>query len=361
MRFELSDDQRELQQIVRGFVEHHGTMAAVRGAAEHGDGFAAAIWDRLIGEMELTGLAVSSDHGGAGASFVEVGVALEELGRTLVPVPFLPTVVAAHALAEHVLPEAAGPLLQRIAGGAIATVALHGSSVTAGDDPSGPTLQGEVDHVLDGAHAELLVVAAESSDGPALYAVELSSPGVEVEAKATLDQTRRQAGVRLTAAPVTRLTAPGDGMRAIDRARDVLSVAYACEAVGGAARCLDLTITYLGERVQFGRPIGSFQALKHRCADLFVALESARSTAAYASWVVDAAPEELSIVAPLAQLVCCEALAEIARESIQLHGGIGFTWEHDAQLYLKRAKTTELLSGGQRRLRRLVGERAGII
>jgi acyl-CoA dehydrogenase len=363
VEFRLSDEQRDLQSTLRAFVERHASGEVVRAAAEHGDGLAAPVWERLTGEMELTGLAIDPIHGGTGASFVEVAIALEELGRTLVPVPFLVTVTAAHTLSgDGIDADQAAPLLERIAEGCVATVALAENEVTTAGSAGGVTLDGQLEHVADGAHANLLVVAVDDQQGPALYGIELSAEGVEVQARATMDQTRRQATVRLTGAPATRLTSVGDaGAAAVARARDILSVALACEAVGTAESCLEMTVDYLGERVQFGRPIGSFQALKHRCADLFVGLESARSTAAYASWVVDGAPEELAIVAPLAQLVCGEALLQIASESIQLHGGIGFTWEHDAHYFFKRAKSTELLSGGNRHLRRLVGQRAGII
>jgi alkylation response protein AidB-like acyl-CoA dehydrogenase len=361
MQFEFSDDQRDLQQMLRAFVEHHGTSAAVREAAERNGGFAPSVWKRLTEELELTGIAVDPDHGGTGATFVEVAIALEELGRTLVPVPFLTTVVAAHVIGDAAPNSIGGPLLERITGGARATVALGNNEVTATPSETGFTLDGEVRHVLDGPHADLLVLTLEADSEPTLFSVDLTGPGVEVNLLPTMDQTRRQASVRLTGAEGVKLTSRGSGGRAIERARDVLSVALASESVGAASRCFEITVAYLGERVQFGRPIGSFQALKHRCADMLVALESARSTAQYASWVVDGAPEELPIVAPLAQLVCSEAFLQIAGESIQLHGGIGFTWEHDAHLYLKRAKATELLSGGHRQLRRTVGDRAGII
>jgi alkylation response protein AidB-like acyl-CoA dehydrogenase len=361
MQFELTDDQRDLQQTLRAFVGHHGTSATVREAAEHNGGFAPAVWERLTGEMELTGLAVDPDHGGTGATFVEVAIALEELGRSLVPVPFLPTVVAAHVIGDGAPNRDAVALLEQISTGARATIALGDNKVTATPVDGGVALEGELHHVLDGPHADLLVVAAEIDDEPALFGVELAGPGVDVTPLPTLDQTRRQATVRLTGTGAVRLTPAGSGITTLARARDVLSAAYASESVGAASRCFEITLAYLAERIQFGRPIGSFQALKHRCADMFVALESARSTAQYASWAVDGAPEELPTVAPLAQLVSGQALLQIAGEAIQLHGGIGFTWEHDAHLYFKRAKATELLSGGHRQLRRIVGERAGII
>ncbi|MBS1892562.1 MAG: acyl-CoA/acyl-ACP dehydrogenase [Actinobacteria bacterium] len=352
MDFSFSEDQAELRAIVAAFLERHATSQAVREAAE-GDGFAAEQWGRLTGEMELTGLAVDPERGGAGASFVEVGIAIEEIGRTLLPVPYLSTVVAA-AVLTHVGGEEAGPLAERIAGGAAAAVGLgDGGALHIREG----AVTGEVT-VVDGATAEVFVLAARDGEGPVLVAVEASSSGVTVTSLATLDQTRRQALVRLDGASATILAR---GAEVIDRARDLRSVALAVEAVGTAARALDETVAYLKERVQFGRPIGSFQALKHRCADLATELEAARSTAYYATWAVDGAPEELPVLAPLAEAVAGAALLDVAAESIQMHGGIGFTWEHDAHMYLKRAKANELLAGGYRGVRRLVGERAGIL
>jgi alkylation response protein AidB-like acyl-CoA dehydrogenase len=191
--------------------------------------------------------------------------------------------------------------------------------------------------------------------------IERGAAGVEVEVSMTFDQTRRQGELRLAGASAKPLADPGEGAALVQRGCDVYSVGLALEAVGAAARCLEFTVEYLGERVQFGRPIGSFQALKHRCADLVTELEAARSTAYYASWAVDSAPEELPVVGPLARALGNDTFLHIAAESIQLHGGIGFTWEHDAHLYFKRAKSTDLLGGGSRALRRLVGERAGIV
>jgi alkylation response protein AidB-like acyl-CoA dehydrogenase len=364
MDFSFDEDQRELRSVVADFLERHAGSQAVRAAAE-GGGFAAEQWGRLTGEMELTGLAIAPERGGAGASFVEVGIAIEEIGRTLLPVPYLSTVTAAAVLSHICSDEDAGPLLERIAGGAPAAVALAPVLPSLGaiyglkarKHGGGVVLDGEVT-VVDGATAEVLILGAESDGEPVLVAVEAAAPGVTVEPLATLDQTRRQAAIRLVGTPATVLAA---GSEPLARARDLLSVGLAVESVGGAARCLDETVAYLKERVQFGKPIGTFQALKHRCADLATELEAARSTAYYATWAVDGAPEELAVVAPLAEAVAGAALLHVAAEAIQMHGGIGFTWEHDAHMYLKRAKANELLAGGYRDLRTLVGERAGIL
>ncbi|HYJ20529.1 MAG TPA: acyl-CoA dehydrogenase family protein [Solirubrobacterales bacterium] len=365
MDFSFNQDQQDLREAIRAFLDRHAGPAAVRVAIEDDDAFAREPWARLVGEMELTSLAIDLERGGAGAGFVEVGIALEELGRTLLPVPYLGTVAAAGAIAdaEAAGAEAAPALAERIVAGAVAAVAIDepapeaAAAVAAGE----LRLDGVATHVLDGAHAELLVLAAELDGEPALLAVELNAEGVSVEPQKTLDQARGQATVRMAGAPAVRLSAPGDGGAAVARAGQRLAIAQALESVGAASRCLRVTVEYLKERVQFGRPIGSFQALKHRCADLAAELEAARSTAYYAGWAVDGAPEELPVLAPMARAVCGEALLRVAGESIQMHGGIGFTWEHDAHLYFKRAKASELLAGGFRAQRRLVGTRGGIV
>jgi alkylation response protein AidB-like acyl-CoA dehydrogenase len=268
---------------------------------------------------------VAEAHGGTGGSFVDAAVVLEEAGRALLPAPLLPTVVAAAAVDDV-------PLLTAVAAGAVATVAI-------GDPGSG------LRHVIDAGLADWFVIVAE--DG--LFVVP-AGEGVRVEPRETLDPTRRQATVRVDAGVLRQV---GDAA-ASARAVDLLRVALSVEAIGIARWCLETTVDYLKARVQFGRPIGSFQALQHRAADLLVLLESAASTAYYAAWVAAESPQELPIVAPLALSVCGDAAYRIAADTIQLHGGIGFTWEHDAHLYFKRATASRLLLGGSDEQRRLV-------
>jgi alkylation response protein AidB-like acyl-CoA dehydrogenase len=355
MEFAFTDEQEELRAVVRSFLAQRARSEQVRA------GFAPATWAQLVEQMELTAVALPEEAGGAGASFVEVGVALEETGRALLPAPYLPTVVGASALAGS--PE----LAQRVVAGEVVALALDAREparpvATAREAAEGSVLDGTVHHVLDGALAQLFVVSATDAQGePALFAVEASADGVSVAAQPTLDGTRGQATVTLADARAQRLTAPGEGAAALERLAAVLWVALAVEAVGSADRCLSMTVDYLKERVQFGRVLGTFQALRHRCADLAAELEGARATAHYAVWAVDGAPEELAVVAPLANAVCTRMLLRVAGETIQLHGGIGFTWEHDAHLYFKRAKASELLYGTPLQLRRLAAERSGIL
>jgi alkylation response protein AidB-like acyl-CoA dehydrogenase len=229
---------------------------------------------------------------------------------------------------------------------------LSGGRIGFGQDGGSSRLSGVVANVVDGGAASLLVLIGR--DG--LWLVRSDSDPVSVTSHQTLDPTRRQATVRLDRAPAVAM---GDAAAA-ERAFDVLRVAYAAEAVGVARRCLEMTVDYLKTREQFGRVIGSFQALQHRVADIAVEVEAATSTAYYAAWTVEASPEELPVVAPLALAVCADAAWHAAAESIQLHGGIGFTWEHDAHLYFKRATTTRLLFGDGHEQRRLVADRVGL-
>jgi alkylation response protein AidB-like acyl-CoA dehydrogenase len=366
MDFAFTEEQLELRTVVRAFLAQRSRSEQVRA------GHSPQTWAQLVEQLELTAIALPESCGGAGASFVEVGIALEETGRALLPEPYLSTVVGATALAG------APALQQRVVDGAALALALaetgprgrvdwHAAGLatvaTPRSDRDGFALDGVKVHVLDGALAELLVVAAAvaGEEEPALFAVEQGAAGVTVTPHVTLDQTRGQATVVLDGASAVRLTAPGAGAAALERLLDVALVALALEAVGVADRCLTMTVEYLRERVQFGRVLGSFQALRHRCADLAAELEGARATAHYAAWAVDGAPHELAVVAPLANAVCTQMAFHVASETIQLHGGIGFTWEHDAHLYFKRAKSSELLLGTPRELRRLAAERSGIL
>jgi len=329
-------EQAALRAAVRDFCAKHAGPQA---------------WARLTGELGLTGLAVPECHGGAGAGLAEVAVAVEETGRVLLPAPYLSTALAGAVLSEGdaVLGgTGAAEFLPGIASGALRAAFVLGGSVAAG----GGRLTGVAHHVLDGAEADLLVVRASDGEQDALFAVR--AVDTVVTPASTLDQTRSQATVDFRDAPAV---AAG---RAAGRAEDLLRVMLAVESVGAAAHCLDVTVGYLKTRVQFGRPIGAFQALRHRCADLAVEVASARATAYAAVRAAAGSPAELPVLGPLAKRHCVDVFWHVAAEMIQLHGGIGFTWEHEAHRYLKRAKTSQLLHGNPAELRRLVGQRAGL-
>jgi alkylation response protein AidB-like acyl-CoA dehydrogenase len=339
MDFSFTAEQDELRRAVRDLARDRASSAQVRAVMDGPTGHDPELWKLVAGELGLAGLTVAEKRGGVGGSFVDAAVALEEAGRSLLPVPLLASTVVA-----TVLDAVGSDAVAGLAGGErIGTLAV-------GEIRDGGGWSGELRHVIDGGLADVVLVAAPD----ALLLVETAADGVTVEPRPTLDPTRRLATVRLDASAATRL---GDG-EASRRAVDVLRVALAVEAIGVARWCLETTVDYLKTRVQFDRPIGSFQSLQHRAADLAVRLESAAATGYYAAWAAADSPHELPVVAPLALSVCGEAAYEIAAETIQLHGGIGFTWEHDAHLYFKRATSTRLLLGDAHEQRRLVATRA---
>jgi alkylation response protein AidB-like acyl-CoA dehydrogenase len=368
MSFTFSAEQEQLRTSVRRFLAEKSTSADVRRLMD-GPGNDPAVWARLTGELGLAGLAVPEDDGGAGCGPVELGIVLEEMGRVLLVGPYFGTVaLAAQALAAVGDETARKRWLPSIADGSLtATVAVAddggtwtGTTATAAESTvDGWALTGTKMFVLDGDSARLLLVVAAGPDGPGLFAVEPGAPGVQRSRLDALDPTRRLGRVELTTAPASRVDG-GDGAAAVRRLLDLALVALAAEQVGGAQRCLDMAVDYAKVRVQFGRPIGSFQAIKHKCADMLLAVESARSAAYHAAAAASAGDAESSIAAALAKAYCSEAYTAVAKENIQIHGGIGYTWEHDAHLYLKRAKSSELLFGGPAAHRDRLADLVGI-
>ncbi|MFI6708410.1 acyl-CoA dehydrogenase family protein [Nonomuraea sp. NPDC050478] len=326
MKLVPSQEQRELRAAVRDF------LAAASPPAKSRQGHDPEVYARLNGELGLSGLIVPEEYGGAGAGFAELAVALEETGAVLLPGPFLATVFAAVALTRAPDKE----LLSGIAEGRVAaTLALPGADVTADDTGR---LSGTLPQVLSGMEADVLLVTA----GSALHAVDLTGEGVTRTPLETLDITRGQARVVLDGAPARTLGEPADGIA------DRLAVALAAEQLGVLRAALDAIVGYAKIRVAFGRYIGSYQGVKHKLADMHCKLEQAESIVRYAAWAADEAPDELPGAAALAQAYVGRACFEVARDSLLLHGGIGYTWEHDAHLYFKRAKTDEVLLGPPR-------------
>ncbi|MDT7536948.1 MAG: hypothetical protein QOI82_533 [Actinomycetota bacterium] len=330
----MSDDSKELRDSVRSFFAE---QAPVRSQLADDP----SIWKRLTAELGLTGLAVPEEQGGSGASFAELAVVLEEAGRSLLRAPLLSTAVAASVLVHTDVADLVPPLLD----GSTSAAFVVGDVTTAG--PAHDLLSGTVGQVADAAAAGLLLVTA----GDTLYAVDAAI--ADIQPVDALDPTR----------PLARVVLDGTHGRAVGPsayAIDLLHVALAAESVGAARAALEMTVGYLKVREQFGRPLGSFQALRHRVADLTVELEAATSTVWYAARAAADNAADLPVVAPLAKAVAQDAFTHIAGEVIQLHGGIGFTWEHDAHLYFKRAWTTALLHGDTRTLRRTAFARAGM-
>ena len=316
-----------------------------------------------------------SERGGLdGRPFTAVAEVAEELGADLACVPFLPTVVlAAGALLLAGDEEAASEHLGRIASGSVvATLAVPEDGgrwveaevrTVARPDPDVPgryVLDGYKSYVLDGAAANLMLVAAREEAGTSLFAVAGDAPGLRRTPLVALDLTRPLARLDLTAVPARRVGAVGDGWRVVEAVLDRAAVALAAEAVGGAQRCLDMAVAHARERVQFGRPIGSFQAVQHKLADVLVSVEAARSVAAAAAGAVDGEDPDLPLLASTAKAYCAEAFVRAAAESIQVHGAVGFTWDHDAHLYLKRARSSALLLGDPAWHRERVARQLGL-
>ncbi|GAB2964075.1 acyl-CoA/acyl-ACP dehydrogenase [Amycolatopsis acidiphila] len=354
-------EQDDLRASVRAFLADKAPSAAVRRWMDSDEGYDRAVWRQLADQLGLPGLAIPESYGGAGGSAVELGIVLEEMGRTLLPGPYFATVaLATQALLASEDEDAKARWLPRIADGSLtATLAVgeDGGSwnlddvrTTAVADSDAWRVSGAKMFVVDGDSAGLVLVIARADDGLGLFAVE---GGTRIRLTA-LDPTRRLARVELDDVPAVRIVSTMDGLR---RALDLAVVALAAEQVGGAQACLDAAVEYAKIRVQFNRPIGSFQAIKHKCANMLLELEAARSAVYHAAAV--AGTDELAVAAAVAGSYCAEAYTHIAKENIQIHGGIGYTWEHDAQLYLKRAKASELLFGApawhRARLADLVG------
>jgi alkylation response protein AidB-like acyl-CoA dehydrogenase len=222
------------------------------------------------------------------------------------------------------------------------------------------TLSGHKMFVIDGHTANLIIVAARSDKGVSLYSVDGDASGITRTPLQTMDQTRKQARIEFADTPARLIGEDGGASAGLSKTLDLAAVALAAEQVGGAQMCLDMAVEYAKVRVQFGRPIGSFQAIKHKCADMLLEVESAKSAAYYAGWAAAEDNDELPVVASLSKAYCSDAYFHAAAENIQIHGGIGFTWEHDAHLYFKRAKSSELLLGDPTYHRELLAQRIGI-
>ena len=357
-------DREVLRSTVRKFVAARMPMSTVRSSSETPEGYDREIWQQMAQELGLQGLAVPEQFGGSGMGFVEVGIVCEELGRGLAGVPYLSTAVMATELllaCDDASTQAA--LLPPIAAGDITVAVGHdgGSSINAVELAGGWLLDGGCSFVLDGMHADHLLLFATTPAGLAVFHVEGSAPGLRRTALETMDQTRRQATLALAGCRATLVGAVDTGATSRARLLDRTLIAVACEQLGGAARVLELSVRYATDRFQFGRPIGGFQAVKHTCADMLIAVEQARAAVMYACWAAQGAVEDLPVAASLASLQATAAFTRAAGDTIQLHGGIGFTWEHDAHLYFKRATSTALLFGDAPRHRRRLALELGLV
>jgi alkylation response protein AidB-like acyl-CoA dehydrogenase len=399
MKLVFTPEQDELRASVRRFLVAKSPIAAVRELMADEAGYDPSVWKLMAEQLGLQGLAIPERFGGSGSSFVELAIVLEEAGRALLAAPYFSSaVLAAYAILDSGDEAAAADLLPGIADGSrVATLAfteesgrweLDALSMTAEADGDGDgwTLTGAKSYVLDGHVADLLLVAALTPAGPdaasaekgssaepdaasgekrasaglSLFAVDATAPGLTRAALPTVDMTRRLARVAFDHTPARLVGTAGGASASLARTLDKAALALAAENVGGAQRALDMAVEYAKVRQQFDRPIGSFQAIKHKASEMLLRLESARAAAYFGAWSVADDSDEVPVVASLAKAYSGDAYLYIAGENIQIHGGVGFTWEHDAHLYFKRAASGQQFLGDGTLHRERLLERIGV-
>jgi alkylation response protein AidB-like acyl-CoA dehydrogenase len=354
--FVPSAEERAFGDSLRRFLAQRAPVTAARALMTGPDGYDRDCWRQLAGQLGLQGLRIPERLGGSGLGFTHLRIALAELGRELYTGPFLASaVLATEAILASGDEQAMTDLLPGLADGtAIGALAVAEDAGSAGTGPlrtrarprdGGWALDGRKPVVLHGQAATVLIVAARTSGGPSLFAVDPAAPGVTVAPLPALDQTRPLARLELDGAAGRLIGAEGAAGPVIGAVVDRAAIAIAADSLGVAEKVLEVTVAYAIARHQFDRPIGSFQVIKHKCADILMAIELARSGLYSAAHAADTDPAELTAAASIALIACCEAASRAAGESIQIHGGIGFTWEHDAHLYFKRARANAALLG----------------
>jgi alkylation response protein AidB-like acyl-CoA dehydrogenase len=368
LTYRPTQEQQALREVVAQFLAEEYPATARRRALESEHGFDPRLWRRLVGELGLPALAIPQAYGGAGASTAELAIVLEQTGAALLAAPLFATAaLAAVLLAGSDDEPARADLLPRLASGTTATVAAQfgqdlrpTSEVRA--EPRGPhwTLHGRAPFVIDGSCAQIILVAAMTPTGLGLFSADGDAPGLTRSPMRTLDLTRRQTVLDFGSVAARPVAAPGSADAILVRWLDQVVTLLAAEQVGGTQRCLDAAVDHAHRREQFGEPIGRFQAIKHKCADIYLALESARTAALHAALIASAEPSGLGIVAPIAKATCSDAFVFAAGESLHIHGGIGFTWEHDAHLYHRRARASAAMFGTAAAHRELLVSRMGL-
>ena len=371
MQLVLTQEQEDLRAVVRKILQTQSPMSKVREVVDGKHDHQPELWRRLAGELGLAGLVIPETYGGSGAGHVERSVVLEEMGRALAPTPFLSSaVLATDTLLALDDERAREELLPGIARGDVrATLAVAetdarwptvpGATTARRDVARGWLLNGEKTLVVDGMSAEEILVYGATKDGPGFFLVSGDAIGLDRAPLATLDPTRRLARLAFSDTPARKLQS-GDPVAASSRIADLAAVALAAEQVGGLAQAMELAVDYAKIRVQFGRFIGSYQAVKHALVDSYMDWELSTSVVRHAAWVADYSPADLPEAAAVAAAVTSPAFFQVAARTIQIHGGIGFTWEHDAHLYYKRAKSSELLFGDPHDRRARLADLLGI-
>jgi len=355
MNFGFTEEQDLLRQAVRKFLDENGDMATVREIAETPEGYSKALWNQ-IADLGWTGLTVDEVHGGAGLGWVDLVVVLEETGRSLFPSPLLAHTIAAAAIAEAGSESQRARFLPDLADGStIATLAVveasdrlgpEGVALAGRAEGDGFRLSGEKRFVADAGNADWLVVAFRAGAGEGairLARVPTDAPGITVEPTPSMDHTKRMGNVSFD-----DVALPGEDVleRApLGRILDLATAAVTAETIGAAEGALALTVGFAKERIQFGRPIGQFQAVKHPLAEMYVDVESFKSLLYYAAWALDEGHEDAPRAVAMAKAYAADAFARIGIDAVQLHGGVGYTWEYDAQLYLKRSKWARPMYG----------------
>jgi alkylation response protein AidB-like acyl-CoA dehydrogenase len=359
MSFVTTDEQKALRQSVRSFLESKSDEAAVRAAMVSEFGFDRGLWDQLAGQLGLAGLTIPEEYGGSvssGSSMSDLAVVMSELGRFLVCSPYFASVVlTANAFLESGDKEACLAYLPRLASGElIGALAVNEQTAELAPEADRTSaelvgdawqLNGEKNFVLAGLSADVLVVSAATPNGPSLFVVDGAHDSVQRTALSVMDLTRHQARLTFTRSPATLLGEAGKAGKVLARVAELAAVALASEQSGAAERCLEMSVDYAKTRYQFGRQIGSFQVIKHMCADMLLEVEAAKSAALYAAEQAAVAGAEATRSAHLAKAYCSDAFMKVAADNVQIHGGIGFTWEYAAQLYYKRAKSSQVLLG----------------
>jgi alkylation response protein AidB-like acyl-CoA dehydrogenase len=358
------DHERDLADALRSLAADLLPPSALRACLDSGTGHPAQAWKAMTTELGLCGLMVPESYGGLGLGWAEVNTVHVELGRTLFPVPFLVTSLATTAILVADDVRAAERWLPGIANGSsTATIAWpvgRRDRVTATRDEHGWSLAGQYEHVMAAQIAQVLLLFAATQAGLSLFALDLADPGVTVEQLPGLDLTRRTCRVRFEDARAVAVGEIGTGQEALDQVGRHLRLALAAEAVGGLSWCVDTCVEHSRTREQFGRPIGSFQAVAHACVEMFAALQTARAGARWAACAQDAEDPEAELAGHVVALRTGIAYRDQTEAAIHLLGGIGFTWEHDAHLYYRRARASLALGGGPTAHQLAIAELAGL-
>jgi len=361
MDFGFSEEQEMLRQSARSLLEKECPSTTVRRLMEDERGYEPELWKKMA-ELGWTGLVIPEEFGGAGLSYVDLVLVLEEMGRVVLPSPFIWTAMVAEALKRGGSDAQKKALLPKIAAGNLIAVPAYleatavwgaeGITLAARPSGSGFTLDGAKLFVNDAHIADCILVAARTGgsgeDGVTLFAIEPKRAGISMSALKTMDQTRKLSEVKFSGVAASAADVVGEvgkGWKILSDVIDRGKVMLAAEMVGGAQKVLDITVEYAKVRVQFGRPIGSFQAVQHKCANMMIDVEGAKSAVYYAAWALSNEVAEAPLAAAVAKTAASDAYRRVSADGVQVHGGIGFTWDHDMHLYFKRAKSSEFTFG----------------